>query len=100
MTLKQKKIGILGTGNVGQALGTGFLSLGCQVKLGSRDAKHPQAMAWAEKQGRNASVGTFAEAAAFGELLVLATMWSGTENVVRLAGPDKAAGKVQTRSAD
>lgn len=94
MTLKQNKIGILGTGDVGQALGAGFIALGCEVKMGSRDPNNAKAKAWAAKQGNKASVGTFAEAAAFGDLLVLATLWTGTENALRLAGPDQVANKV------
>ncbi len=44
--------------------------------------------------GKKASAGTFGEAAAFGEMAVLATHWAGTENAVRLAGPENLAGKV------
>jgi 8-hydroxy-5-deazaflavin:NADPH oxidoreductase len=40
------------------------------------------------------SAGSFADAAGFGELLVLATKWDGTENAIKLAGPRNAAGKV------
>jgi predicted dinucleotide-binding enzyme len=76
------KIGILGTGVVGQTLGAGFVALGHDVKMGSREP------------GAHASSGTFAEAAAFAELAVLATLWSGTESALRLARPENLAGKV------
>jgi 8-hydroxy-5-deazaflavin:NADPH oxidoreductase len=88
------KIGILGTGDVGQALGRGLVGLGHEVRLGSREAGNAKAMAWISKTGAKASAGTFADAAAFGELAVLATIWSGTENALRLAGPKNLAGKV------
>jgi len=88
------KIGVLGTGGVGQALGTGLASLGHEVKMGSREAGNDKARAWVEKTGARASQGTFADAAAFGDLAVLATLWSATENVLRLAGPKNLAGKV------
>jgi predicted dinucleotide-binding enzyme len=88
------KIGILGTGDVGQALGRGFLALGHEVKLGSREAGGEKAKAWASKMGGKASEGTFADAAAFADLAVVATLWSGTENALRLAGAMNLAGKV------
>jgi predicted dinucleotide-binding enzyme len=88
------KIGILGTGTVGQSLGSGFTALGHDVKMGSRDAGNEKARAWAAKTGGHASAGTFAEAAAFGDVVVIATLWSGTENALRLAGTKNLAGKV------
>ena len=88
------KIGILGTGDVGQALGIGFATLGHDVKMGSRDPHQEKVKAWVSKAGAKASAGTFAEAAAFSELAVLCTIWTGAENAIRLAGPDHLAGKV------
>jgi len=88
------KIGILGTGDVGRALGTGFTSLGHDVMLGGREAGNPKARDWAAKAGPRAKTGTFADTAAFGDAFVLATLWSGTENALRLAGPQRFAGKL------
>jgi 8-hydroxy-5-deazaflavin:NADPH oxidoreductase len=88
------KVGILGTGDVGQALGQGFVALGHEVKMGGRDAANDKARAWVKQAGPNASSGTFADAAAFGELVVLATLGSATESVLRLAGADTLRGKV------
>jgi 8-hydroxy-5-deazaflavin:NADPH oxidoreductase len=79
---------------VGQDLGTGFLGLGHEVKMGSRDPNKKEIKDWLAKSGKKASAETFGEAAAFGELAVLATKWSGTENALRLAGPANLAGKV------
>jgi len=87
------KIGILGTGDVGRALGTGFVKHGHEVKIGSREAGNEKAEAWRQKTGDKASTGTFAEAAAFGDLVVVATLWTGTENALRLAGIDNFKGK-------
>src|SRR4051812_18596435 len=94
--MAKAKIGVLGTGDVGQVLGAAFLELGHEVKLGSRDAKNEKADAWVKKHGGGgkASAGTFADAAKFGELLVLATLWSGTENALKIAGAENTAGKV------
>ena len=88
------KIGVLGSGDVGQALGNGLISLGHEVKMGSREAGNEKARAWVAKSGVKASQGTFADAAAFADLAVLATLWSGTENVIRQAEPRNLAGKV------
>lgn len=88
------RIGILGTGDVGRALGTGFATLGHDVMIGSRDAANPKLRDWLGKAGAHTSGGTFEQAAKFAELAVLATAWSGTENALRLAGADKLAGKV------
>lgn len=65
------KIGILGTGDVGQALGIGFANLGHDVKMGSRDPNQEKVKDRVNKAGSKASAGTFAEAAAYGELAVL-----------------------------
>ncbi len=88
------KIGMLGSGHVGQSLGSGLVSLGHEVMMGSRYPGKVSIKAWRVEAGPRASAGTLAEAAAFGEWAVLATAWSGTENAVRLAGEDNLAGKV------
>jgi len=88
------RVGILGTGDVGRALGRGFAQLGHQVKMGSRDANNQKAKAWAAEAGPSASTGSFAEAAQFAEVAVMCTLWSGTENALRLAGAQNLAGKV------
>jgi predicted dinucleotide-binding enzyme len=88
------RIGILGTGDVGRALATGLVKLGHEVKMGSRETGNPKAVAWAAEVGPRASSGSFADAAQFGELVVLATVWSGTENALRLAKTSNLAGKV------
>ncbi len=87
------RVGTLGTGDVGRVLGAGLVSLGHEVKIGSREPRGPKVEEWISKTGRGASGGTFAEAAAFGEVIVLATLWSGTENAIRLAEPKNFVGK-------
>jgi len=88
------RIGVLGTGDVGRVLGVGFAALGHEVKIGSRSPQQEKVREWLKKAGPKASAGTFAEAAAFGDIVVLATLWTGTENVVKLAGQKNLAGKV------
>jgi len=88
------KVGILGTGDVGKALGKGFLTLGHSVLLGGREAANPKAAAWAKEMGSKASSGTFAQAARMGDVVVLATLGSATENILRDVGPDPFQGKL------
>ena len=92
--MAKPRIGILGTGDVGQALGKGFCELGHEVRMGSRDPASDKVGAWVAANGDRASAGTFAAAAEFAEVAVVATLWSGTESALRLAGPDRLAGKV------
>ncbi|MEM2759170.1 MAG: NAD(P)-binding domain-containing protein [Nitrososphaerales archaeon] len=86
------KIGILGSGDVGRKLGDGFIELKHTVKIGTRDPS--KVKEWVSKHGNNASSGSFAEAAEFGELVVIATLWAGTSNAIKLADPKNFAGKV------
>jgi predicted dinucleotide-binding enzyme len=88
------KVGILGTGDVGRALAKGFLTLGHEVKLGAREANNEKALAWAKEAGPKASNGTFADAAEFGEVVVLATHGAAYEAVLKAAGPQRLEGMV------
>jgi predicted dinucleotide-binding enzyme len=92
--MKTTNIGILGSGDVGQALGHGFAALGNQVKIGSRDAKSEKLKAWVTKEGKNASQGSFSEVAKFGEILVLATLGQAAEAAIEAAGKESFKGKV------
>ena len=69
------RAGILGTGAVARALGSGFVGLGYDVRFGTRDPQSDQAKALVARVGAKATIGTFAEAAQFGDLVVLATLW-------------------------
>ena len=88
------KVGVLGSGDVGQVLGAGFVSRGHDVKLGTRDPGKDKVKAWVAKNGSKASAGTFEETAKFGELLVLATLWDGTKSAIDMARPESFTGKV------
>jgi len=61
------KIGVLGSGIVGQTLAAGFLKHGHQLMSGTRDPQKPDVQAWL-KNTPGAQVGPFAQAAKFGEL--------------------------------
>jgi predicted dinucleotide-binding enzyme len=88
------KIGILGTGDVGRALGNAFIATGHEVKMGSREVANEKAAAWVKQAGPRASAGTFSDAVKFADVAVVATAWSGTESALRMAGPENFAGKV------
>ncbi len=88
------KIGVLGTGMVGKAHATRLIGLGHEVMMGSRTADNPAASAWAAAHGDLATHGTFAEAAAYGDLLVNATAGSSTLAALEMAGAANLAGKV------
>jgi len=88
------RIGVLGTGDVGKAVGRGFITLGHDVTIGSRSATNEKSVAWSKAMGPKASVGTFADAAAFGDVVVLATLGLANETALRSAGPEKFRGKV------
>lgn len=88
------KVAILGTGTVGQSMAKGFIGLGHEVIVGTRDPKGASASAALEAIGKGARAATLAEAARDADMAVLATNWSGTENALRLAGPDHLAGKL------
>jgi predicted dinucleotide-binding enzyme len=76
----KSRVGILGTGDVGKALGRGFAAHGHDTKIGSRE--------------RKGEFVTFEEAARHGEIVVVCTRWDGAENALRLAGAQNLAGKV------
>lgn len=86
------KIGILGSGVVGQVLGAGLLQHGHAVMLGTRDPQKPDVQAWVQKTS-GARVGTFTETAQFGEILLLVALGRVVESVIELAGPENFAGK-------
>jgi hypothetical protein len=86
------KVAVLGSGQVGQVLADGFLKHGHTVMRGTRDSA--KLADWKQAAGDNASVGTFAEAAQFGDVVVLAVKGSAAEAVLELAGADHLAGKL------
>src|SRR6478672_12163405 len=64
-------IGVLGTGTVGEAIASALIEKKHHVKMGSRTASNEKASAWVKKAGKNASQGTFDDAASFGDLIFL-----------------------------
>jgi predicted dinucleotide-binding enzyme len=80
------KISILGTGIVGNTIGTKLVSLDHEVKIGSRTAANEKAADWVKKNGTRASHGTFADSAAFGEIV-----FNCTQGIASLSALNSAA---------
>lgn len=87
------KIGIIGSGAVGQVLAKAFNSEGHKVILGTRDTAKEELVKF-KNENAAIGIGTFEETATFGELLVLATGGSVTENAIQLAGLNNFNNKV------
>jgi predicted dinucleotide-binding enzyme len=85
------QIGIVGSGDVGKALARGFTSRGHTVTIGSRE---PAKLADFVKDHAQLRAGSFEETARAGEVVVLATPFTGTKNAIELAGAQNFAGKV------
>jgi 8-hydroxy-5-deazaflavin:NADPH oxidoreductase len=86
--------GILGSGMVGQAIATKLVSLGHEVKMGSRTANSQAGGAWVKSAGARASQGTFAQAAAFGEIIFSCTKGDAALDALRAAGVENMKGKI------
>ena len=84
------KVGILGSGDVAKALAAGFIKHGHQVTLGTRDTgKLKDFLA----QHKGAQAASFADAAKFGELVVLAVKGSVALDALKAAGAANLSGK-------
>lgn len=84
------RFGILGSGDVAKSLGSGLVQHGHSVVLGTRE---PDKLgSWSED--KHVSVGTLADAAGFGDIIILATHGKGTRNAIMLAGTERFSGKI------
>jgi 8-hydroxy-5-deazaflavin:NADPH oxidoreductase len=90
----KSRVGVLGSGDVGRRLASGFRSRGHDVMIGSRHPGKPELHEWLSGDGTGIAAGTFAEAAAHGELIVLAVLGSAAEEAIADAGPKNFGGKV------
>jgi hypothetical protein len=87
------RIGVFGTGMVGTTIATRLVELGHDVMLGSRTADNEKAAAWVASAGERASPGTFADAAAHGELLFNCTGGTVSLEAIGSARAGDLAGK-------
>jgi 8-hydroxy-5-deazaflavin:NADPH oxidoreductase len=88
------RIGVLGTGMVGETIATKLVQLGHDARMGARDSANARAAAWTAAQGERASHGTFADAAGFGELLFNCTAGTASLDALALAGAANLGAKV------
>jgi 8-hydroxy-5-deazaflavin:NADPH oxidoreductase len=92
--LAQMRVGVLGSGEVGRRLAEAFSGRGHEVMIGSRDPSKPELRDWLSGDGSGIEAGSFEQAAAHGELIVLAVLGSAAEEAIADAGPDNFGGKV------
>lgn len=88
------KVGVLGSGEVGQVLASGFVSRGHDVMIGSRTPDSEPLKQWKKSAGARASTGTFRDAAKHGEVVVVSVLGSGADQALELAGPSNLDGKL------
>ena len=87
-------IGVLGTGVVGETIGTALTEKGHNVRLGSRSANNEKAAAWVKKSNDHATQGDFNDAAAFGEIVFLCLNGAHALDAVRSIDADSVNGKI------
>jgi hypothetical protein len=85
------KMGVLGSGMVAQALSARLAELGHNVVIGTRD---PYKLKGWQSSNQRVLIGSFAETARHGDMIVNATNGAGTLNALNLAGEDNLAGKI------
>ena len=87
-------IAVLGTGNVGNTIGSRLIEVGHTVMMGSRTSDNEKALAFVDKHNGKASAGTFADASSFGEIIFNCTVGVGSLEAVKMAGENNLNGKI------
>jgi predicted dinucleotide-binding enzyme len=88
------RVGVLGTGIVGETLAAKLVELGHDVMMGSRDASNEKVVGWAASHGDKASVGSLKDAAEFGHHVINCTPGMVSIEALKMAGEENLAGKV------
>ena len=88
------KIAVLGTGVVGNALGTKLVQIGHEVTMGSRSANNAAAQKWASSLGENARTTTFRDAAEFGEVVISCTGGMHSIEALQSVGAEPLRNKI------
>jgi predicted dinucleotide-binding enzyme len=86
-----KKIGIIGSGIVAKTLGAGFVKHGYQVMLGTRNLE--KLKEWQASQGDQAKIGSFEDAAVYGDIIVLAVKGTAAKQALDLTGASSIQSK-------
>ena len=84
----------MGTGNVGDSIGSKLIEVGHTVMMGSRTADNEKARAFVAKHGGKASAGIFAEAASYGEIIFNCTAGVGSIEALKMAGEENLSEKI------
>jgi predicted dinucleotide-binding enzyme len=87
------RVGIIGSGIVGRILGSAFLDEGYKVMLGTRNISKDEVVKWV-KENPSGLLGSFQEAAQFGEIIVLAVGGLVAEDALALAGKEHFSHKI------
>ena len=93
------QIGVLGTGMVGNAIATKLVNVGHQIMMGSRTANSDAGQEWLRSVGGKAQVGTFADAAAFGQIVFDCTNGANSLTALRAAGAKTCAARSSSKLA-
>jgi 8-hydroxy-5-deazaflavin:NADPH oxidoreductase len=88
------RIAVLGTGTAGQTVATRLVQIGHQVMMGSRTVGDEKAVEWVKHYDQNASHGTFADAARFGDMVINCIAGIVGFRALRLAGRENLKGKI------
>lgn len=88
------KFAVLGTGAVGNMVASKLVSLGYEVKMGSRTSNNQKALDWIDLNGDKASAGTYNEAASFGDILFLCVNGSAVFEVLNSCGEENLKNKI------
>lgn len=90
--MKAHRVGVIGSGPVGQSLAAGFIKHGFEVMIGSRNPDNLKD--WNESIGNKAKLGNFTDVAKFGEILVLAVKGNVAAEALKLAVVESLGGKI------
>jgi predicted dinucleotide-binding enzyme len=88
------KIAVLGTGNVGDTIGSKLVELGHSVMMGSRTSDNEKGKIFVAKHNDKATLGSYADAAAFGEIIFNCTAGIGSLEALKMAGEKNLNGKI------
>jgi len=88
------KIAVLGTGIVGDTIGSKLIGLGHTVAMGSRTPNNEKALAFTTKHNGKAIAGTFTDAAAYGQIIFNCTKGIGSIDALTLAGENNLKDKI------
>lgn len=90
---KESKIGIIGSGVVGQVLANAFVAEGNEVMLGTRNPAKQDLIKF-QQENESVQLGTFAQTAQFADIIVLAVSGAAAEEVINLAGIKNLENKI------